>query len=100
VLYLGTVPATLPAIFPAPYRYGGFAIGYNISTALFGGTALLVITFGIAVTGNDLVPAFYLIIAALVSIVPILSIPETAGVPIGGAERPGTTKASSKSGRR
>ena len=91
VLYLGTEPSTLPAIFPAPYRYGGFAIGYNISTALFGGTAPLVITYLISVTGNDYMPAFYLMAAALVSIGPILSIPETARMSIRGIARPGTT---------
>ena len=89
VLYLGTEPATLPAIFPAPYRYSGFAIGYNISTALFGGTAPLVITYLISVTGNDYMPAFYLMAAALVSIGPILSIPETARASIRGVARPG-----------
>jgi MFS transporter, MHS family, proline/betaine transporter len=91
VLYLGTEPATLPAIFPAPFRYTGFAIGYNISTALFGGTAPLVITYLISVTGNDYMPAFYLMAAALVSIGPILSIPETARSSIRGVARPGTT---------
>ncbi|MBO0688997.1 MAG: MFS transporter [Candidatus Dormibacteraeota bacterium] len=48
VLILGTEPATLPALFPAPTRYGGMAIGYNLSTSAFGGTAPLVITFLIA----------------------------------------------------
>jgi MFS transporter, MHS family, proline/betaine transporter len=94
VLYLGTEPATLPAIFPTPYRYGGFAIGYNLSTALFGGTAPLVITYLISVTGNDLMPAYYLIVAALISIGPILIIPETAGSSIKGTRRPGTTPVS------
>jgi MFS transporter, MHS family, proline/betaine transporter len=93
VLYLGTEPATLPAIFPAPYRYGGFAIGYNLSTALFGGTAPLVITYLISVTGNDLMPAYYLIVAALISIGPILIIAETAGSSIKGTRRPGMTPA-------
>lgn len=90
VLYLGTEPSTLPAIFPAPFRYGGFAIGYNISTSLFGGTAPFLNTYLISVTGNDLAPAFYLIAAGLVSVLPILSIPETAGVSLRGTSRPGT----------
>jgi MHS family proline/betaine transporter-like MFS transporter len=91
VMYLGTEPATLPALFPAQYRYGGFAIGYNLSTAAFGGTAPLVITYLVAVTGNDYMPAFYLMAAALVSIGPILSIPETARASIAGTGRPGTS---------
>lgn len=85
VLLAGTMPATLPAIFPTHIRYGGFAISYNISTALFGGTAPLVITWLIATSGNDFVPAYYLMIAAAIAIAPILAIPETAGRPLLGS---------------
>jgi MFS transporter, MHS family, proline/betaine transporter len=45
----------------------------------------------VAVTGNDYMPAFYLMAAALVSIGPILSIPETARASIAGTGRPGTS---------
>jgi MFS transporter, MHS family, proline/betaine transporter len=89
VLFLGTEPATLPALFPAPYRYGGFAIGYNISTALFGGTAPSVITLLISLSHNTLVPAYYLMGAAVISLVPILLMPETARVSIRGTGVPG-----------
>lgn len=80
VILLGTMPATLPALFPTRVRYGGFAIGYNLSTSVFGGTAPLVITSLIAVTGSTFIPAYYLIGAAVISLVPILLIPETARV--------------------
>src|SRR3546814_17912661 len=36
---LATISATFPAMFPTPVRFAGFAIAYNISTSLFGGTA-------------------------------------------------------------
>src|SRR5699024_11903094 len=39
VMILSNISATLPALFPTAVRYSGFAIGYNVSTALFGGTA-------------------------------------------------------------
>lgn len=81
----GTMPATLPAIFPTHIRYGGFAISYNLSTALFGGTAPLLITWLIASTGDDFIPAYYLMIAAAIAIGPILAIPETAGKPMLGS---------------
>src|SRR5699024_4572822 len=81
----GTMPATLPAIFPTHIRYGGFAISYNISTALFGGTAPLIITWLISSTGDDFVPAYYLMVAAAIAIGPILAIPETAGRPLLGS---------------
>jgi MHS family proline/betaine transporter-like MFS transporter len=63
-------------------RYGSFAIGYNISTSLFGGTCGVVVTALIQSTGNKDWPAYYLIAAALIAIIPIIKIPETAQVPI------------------
>src|SRR5699024_6921429 len=44
--FVGSVVAsTLPAIFRTSVRNTGFSISYNVSTALFGGTAPLVITW-------------------------------------------------------
>jgi MHS family proline/betaine transporter-like MFS transporter len=63
-------------------RYGAFAIGYNVSTSVFGGTSALVIGTLINVFHTNYVPAFYLVVAGLIALVPILLIPETAGVSI------------------
>ncbi len=82
VLLLGTMPAALPELFPTRVRYGGFAIGYNLSTSAFGGTAPLVLSSLIAATGNNFMPAFYVMAAALVSLVPFLLIKESARVPL------------------
>lgn len=89
VLILAVIAATFPAMFPTKVRYGAFAIGYNISTSLFGGTAAVLVGSLIDVTGSNYVPAYYLMLAGLVALVPIIKIPETAGVPI---ERAGETK--------
>ena len=85
VMLLGTLPATLPALFATRVRYGGFAIAYNISTSAFGGTAPLAITWLIAATGNHAVPAYYLMAAAAIAFVPILRVAETARAPLRGA---------------
>ncbi|MFA1538532.1 MFS transporter [Actinomadura monticuli] len=82
VLMLAVIGATFPAMFPTKVRYGAFAIGYNISTSLFGGTAAVLVGSLIDVTGSNYVPAYYLMIAAAVALLPIIKIPETAGVPI------------------
>lgn len=82
VLMLAVIGSTFPAMFPTRARYGSFAIGYNISTSIFGGTASALTTYLIQVTGDDLIPAYYLMLAGAVAIVPILLIPETARVPI------------------
>ena len=80
VLMLAVIGSTFPAMFPTRVRYGSFAIGYNLSTSAFGGTAPFVISALISVTGNNYIPAFYLIVAGVIAIVPILLIPETAKV--------------------
>jgi MHS family proline/betaine transporter-like MFS transporter len=82
VLILAVIGSTFPAMFPTRVRYGSFAIGYNISTSLFGGTCGVIVTALIKSTGNNDWPAYYLIAAALIALVPILRIPETSGVPI------------------
>src|SRR5690606_29813586 len=53
---LATISATFPAIFPTHVRYAGFALGYNVSTAVFGGTAPLVNEAVIESTGWSLFP--------------------------------------------
>lgn len=82
VMMLGVIGSALPAMFPTRNRYGGFSIGYSTSTAAFGGTAPLVITALINGTGNTDIPAFYLMGAAAIAIVPILLMPETARISI------------------
>jgi len=82
VLMLAVIGSTFPAMFPTRVRYGSFAIGYNVSTSLFGGTCGVVVTALIQGTGNEDWPAFYLMVAAAIAIVPIIKIPETSKVPM------------------
>ncbi|MDQ3405865.1 MAG: MFS transporter [Actinomycetota bacterium] len=76
---LATIPSVLPAMFPTEVRYGAFAIGYNLSTALFAGTAPFIVTKLVDSTGDQLIPAYYLMGAAIIAAVPIVLLPETAG---------------------
>ena len=68
--------------FATRVRYSGMSIAYNISVALFGGTAPYVMTWLIARTGNGLAPAFAIIAAAVVSLAAALSLRETAARPL------------------
>ena len=89
VLILGTIPSTLPALFPTEVRYTGFAVSYNIVAAALGGTAAFVAGYLVSVTGSNYAPAFYLMGAAAVSLIPILLSPETARQPLrSGLESP------------
>jgi MHS family proline/betaine transporter-like MFS transporter len=95
VLFLAVVASTLPAMFPTEIRYGGFSIGYSISTAAFGGTAPFVVGSLTEITGNTLTPAFYLVGAALIAFAPILLLPETKRVSLHDIINSRTTRARS-----
>ncbi|MGV0787159.1 MFS transporter [Mycolicibacterium sp. XJ2] len=90
---LATISATFPAMFPTQVRYAGFAIAYNVSTALFGGTAPAVNDWLVGVTGDNLVPAYYMMGACIVGAIALAKLPETARCPINGTEIPGTPEA-------
>ncbi|MFJ3706765.1 glycine betaine/L-proline transporter ProP [Streptomyces sp. NPDC090053] len=85
VCLLGTMSAALPALFPTQVRYGSLSVGYNLSASLFGGTTPLVITALISLTGSKLVPAYYAMMAALVGVVAVLCMKETAQQPLEGS---------------
>ncbi|MFI5977457.1 glycine betaine/L-proline transporter ProP [Streptomyces sp. NPDC051452] len=85
VMMLGTMSAALPAIFPTHVRYGSLSVAYNLSTSVFGGTTPLVITALISVFGTNLVPAYYATAAAVVGVVAVLCMKETANKPLAGS---------------
>lgn len=78
----GTLPSFLAEMFPTRVRYSGFAVSFNLSNALFGGTAPFMATLLIGLTGTPLAPAGYLIAAALVSLVAVVLARETSKDPL------------------
>lgn len=76
---LATISATFPAMFPTAVRFAGFAVAYNISTSIFGGTAPMIGSGLISLTGDPLMPAYYMMLACLVGMVALRFMPETAG---------------------
>lgn len=91
MLALGAVTANvvtavlLCEVFPTAVRYTASAVTYNISYAIFGGTAPFVATFLIASTGNKLAPAIYITLIAVVAFTAALTLPETSRRQLGGA---------------
>ncbi|PSK92942.1 MHS family proline/betaine transporter-like MFS transporter [Murinocardiopsis flavida] len=75
----GAVSAAMAELFPPRVRSGAIAIPYNISVSLFGGTAPYIATSLVVSTGYDLSPAFYVMGVALISLITVLRIRETAG---------------------
>ncbi|WP_040737734.1 MFS transporter [Nocardia tenerifensis] len=85
---LSTISSTFPAIFPTQVRYAGFALAYNVSTAVFGGTAPLVNEAAIEWTGWALFPALYMVGASFVGLAAWCFLRETAGTSLRGTEVP------------
>ncbi len=79
------VSASLAAgaeLFATRVRSSGYSIGYNVSVAVFGGTAPYVATWLVDRTENEIAPAYYVIAAAAVSIATLLTMRETARRPL------------------
>ncbi|MGC9499474.1 glycine betaine/L-proline transporter ProP [Streptomyces sp. WG7] len=78
--------ATLPALFPTAVRYAAMGIGFNFAVAAFGGTTPLLTEALVSVTGNDLMPAYYLMVAGAIGLVTVRFLPESAQVPLNGSQ--------------
>ncbi|WP_421015771.1 MFS transporter [Glutamicibacter creatinolyticus] len=78
----GTLPSYLAEMFPTRVRYSGFAVSFNLSNALFGGTAPFMATLLIAASGNLLAPGWYLMAAAVVSLIAVACSVETSRKPL------------------
>ncbi|GAT06969.1 MULTISPECIES: MFS transporter [Mycobacteriaceae] len=79
------VSASLAAgaeLFATRVRSSGYSIGYNMSVAIFGGTAPYVATWLVDRTGNEIAPAYYVIAAAAVTLATLLTMRETARRPL------------------
>ncbi|MEV3905865.1 MULTISPECIES: MFS transporter [unclassified Mycobacterium] len=79
------VSASLAAgaeLFATKVRSSGYSIGYNTSVALFGGTTPYIATWLTDRTGNELAPAIYLIVAAVITLATIMTMRESAGRPL------------------
>jgi len=72
-LLQGSGPGLLAGLFPVEVRSTGMAISYNVGVTVFGGFAPLTVTWLIGLTDSKLVPAYYIIAAALLSIVVVAS---------------------------
>ena len=90
VAQLSTISAMFPAMFPCHVRYAGFAIAYNLSTSLFGGTAPAANEWLIGLTGNQLVPAYYMMASCVVGAIALAFVPETTGASLRGRQVPGS----------
>jgi len=78
----GVLATFLTEMFPTNVRYSNFALSFNLGNAIFGGTAPLIATFLISLSGNTFAPGYYLMAAAGVAFVALLFTRETANKPL------------------
>ncbi|WP_420098418.1 MFS transporter [Corynebacterium sp.] len=79
-LILGTHASTVAELFPTRTRQSGLSMAYSIAGAFFAGTLPYLNTWLIDWTDNIMVPAFTLMVVALVGLVTVSTIPETKGI--------------------
>ncbi len=69
--------ALIPESLPKAVRSAGLAIAYAVAVTVFGGSTQVVVTWLIAVTGNPLSPAWYLVVSSLIGVGAIAMLRET-----------------------
>ncbi|MDQ0751878.1 MHS family proline/betaine transporter-like MFS transporter [Streptomyces africanus] len=80
--HTGVIHVLLVELFPTRVRYSAYGLGYNVSSALFGGTAPLLMTWLIATTGNVNMPAFYAVLTALGTLAAVSVVKDRAHLPL------------------
>lgn len=63
-VFIPTAFIAMVEIFNARIRYTGLSFGFNLGLAIFGGTAPLIATWLIQITGSGMMPAFYIMLFA------------------------------------
>jgi MHS family proline/betaine transporter-like MFS transporter len=82
--FIGVMASTLPAMFPTHLRYSALASAFNVSVLIAGVTPTAVAW--LVESTNDLyMPAYYLMVFAVVGLITGLTMKETANKPLRGA---------------
>ncbi len=79
----GVMASTLPALFPTRIRYSALASSFNVAIIVAGLTPT-VAAWLVEETGNLMMPAYYLMVAAVIGIITSFYLPETANKPMRG----------------
>jgi MFS transporter, MHS family, proline/betaine transporter len=76
-VFTGSVPAVMAALFPTRLRSTGVSLTYNFAAVVFGGFAPAVLTFLTENTHTTMAPAFYVVAAAVVSLIALAFVPRS-----------------------
>jgi MFS transporter, MHS family, proline/betaine transporter len=66
--YFAPLAAVIAELFPTSVRSSGLSLGHNLSMSIFGGNAIMIAFWLIKSTGDPASPAFYLMGAAILSL--------------------------------
>ena len=83
--YVSNLASSLPALFPTASRYGAMGISYNFAVAIFGGTAPLIMQGLITLTGDDMMPAYWLMFTSVAGAIAVGVMKESANRPMPGS---------------
>jgi len=94
--YVANLASALPAQFPTANRYSAMGIAYNFAVAIFGGTTPFIVAALITATGDDMMPAYYLMVTSAIGAVAIYFLKESAKRPLPGSMPSVDTQAEAK----
>ena len=75
-LFGGALPVTMVETTPREVRCSAISVGYNLCVGVLGGMTPMVATWLMQRTRDDLAPAYYIMAAALISLVIAVSLPK------------------------
>lgn len=93
--FIGVMASTLPAMFPTNIRYSALAIAFNVSVMVAGITPTLA-AWLVEATHNLFMPAYYLMVVAVIGLVTGIYMKETANKPLKGATPAASDRAEAK----
>jgi len=82
--FTGVMASTLPAMFPTHIRYSALAAAFNISVLVAGLTPTLA-AWLVEISQNLMMPAYYLMVVAVIGLITGVTMKETANRPLKGA---------------
>jgi MHS family proline/betaine transporter-like MFS transporter len=69
--YAGAIPALISELFPTRVRTTAVSMSYSLAVAIFGGFAPFINVWLIDITDSNLAPSYYVMLAAVISLVAI-----------------------------
>lgn len=78
-IYAGAMPVSMADLFPRHVRMSAMGFSYNVTYAALGGTAPLVAGWLVGFTGDAMAFAWYMVLAAVISLAVTFTLPKTLG---------------------